>query len=88
MFTIYPNPAADVVTIRANFSENGNLIYYIYNVLGQEVMNASTVPTQGGAVAETINVKKLSPGIYFIKADFISDSQKKQTYTHKLTIQK
>ena len=87
MFALYPNPAIDVVMLQANFTEKGSLQYSIFNALGQKVMSDEIVPVQG-IVSETINIAKLCPGIYFVKAEFISTSDKKQSYTQKLTIQK
>lgn len=85
---IYPNPAADVFTLSSNFPQSGSLSFIVYNALGQEVMKALPVETGGGIKNIHVNIKKLSPGIYFVKTEFTSSSHQNFIYTLKLTIDK
>jgi len=55
-YSIYPNPASDVIHVEAS---EPVLSIKIYNLLGQEVARATT---------ETVNISKLQKGIYTIHA--------------------
>jgi hypothetical protein len=67
--TIYPNPFGMSVTIAVNdISKMDNYQVRIYNVLGEEVMNAS-ITNQ----TTTIATSKLPSGIYFYQ--IVSDDQ-------------
>ncbi|WP_299886066.1 T9SS type A sorting domain-containing protein [uncultured Lacinutrix sp.] len=57
-YSIFPNPAKDVVTIKG--LENNLKSVEIYNISGQKVMTAVNN-------LETINISKLQSGVYFVK---------------------
>ncbi|EDM42854.1 hypothetical protein SCB49_14765 [unidentified eubacterium SCB49] len=59
LFSVFPNPASTMVTIQLNASENFKKVY-IYNVVGQLVMNAQTVQ---------LDVSSLDNGIYFLEIE-------------------
>ena len=60
---IYPNPAQDFLRI---FSDNANLkSAAIYNAFGQQVDSFQILNRE-----TQINIRKLSPGIYFVKVQF------------------
>jgi len=56
---IYPNPAKDMITISSSIALN-NAVYTIYDITGKQVLNANLN-------SNTINVSKLSTGIYVLK---------------------
>ena len=56
---IYPNPAKDMVTVSSSIPLN-NAKYTIYDITGKQILNASLK-------SNTINVSKLSTGIYVLK---------------------
>jgi len=61
-FTIYPNPATDVIGIRAATTYAGQLQVSVINTLGQEIyFNEHFLPGQ------QINISALNRGLYFMK---------------------
>ncbi len=60
-FSIYPNPASDIVNIR--FSSNKNVSVKIFNILGDLVYNKSLTPKLNSLAIATDNFSK---GIYII----------------------
>jgi hypothetical protein len=71
---IYPNPTADVLYIKSNYS----LDYDLFNIVGQKIKSGSLL--QGN---NEINVKRLSDGVYFLNF-FIEN----KTYSRKIIIKK
>lgn len=57
--SIYPNPASSEVTIKGEIFENETMT--VYNMLGQKVMETGINSNE-----ETINISKLSTGVYTI----------------------
>lgn len=57
-YSVYPNPATDVVTI--NGLENELSKVEVYNITGQRVLTSTTN-------METINVGTFNAGVYFVK---------------------
>ncbi len=57
-YSIFPNPATDVVTIKG--LENTLSSVEVYNIAGQRVYNSTSN-------METINVNALETGVYFVK---------------------
>ncbi len=66
--SIYPNPVKDIL----NISTSGNYSYQIYSESGQMVMS-------GESTEKTVNVQKLTAGLYVIKI-----TQDGKTTNHKL----
>ncbi|MEP2935077.1 MAG: T9SS type A sorting domain-containing protein [Gilvibacter sp.] len=64
-FSMYPNPAIDVVSVRAA-NEIQNVTFY--NVLGQKVL--TTTPN---GLSQEINIAALKVGVYFVNV--VSDEQ-------------
>ena len=58
---IFPNPVADVLNIKIENGSNEETTVEIYSVHGRKVMS-TTVQQQAN-----INLKTLTPGIYFVK---------------------
>ena len=71
---IYPNPTADVLYIKSNYS----LDYDLFNIVGQKITSGSLL--QGN---NEINVKRLSDGVYFL--NFFVENK---TYSRKIVIKK
>jgi hypothetical protein len=71
-FSVFPNPANEVIYIKAN--QNKPIQVIIYNVLGAEVKKINT------ATNVQINIQDLKPGIYFV---MLMDESKKQ-YVFKI----
>jgi hypothetical protein len=61
-FSLYPNPARDVINIRWNGNENPSV--RIYNSLGKLVYYAKNVNLRNTFQVETSN---FSEGLYFVK---------------------
>ncbi len=60
--SIFPNPATNQVEIRNPKFEMRNIEFY--NLLGEKLFSNSVTSNQEHV---TVNVSKLSPGIYFVK---------------------
>ncbi|MFD2542978.1 FG-GAP-like repeat-containing protein [Lacinutrix gracilariae] len=71
---IYPNPTKDIVHITSSVALN-HATYTIYDITGKQVLNANLI-------ANTIDVSKLSTGIYVLK--IMADGKQK---TQKLVKQ-
>lgn len=61
-FSIYPNPAQDVVTITPNIELTENLNVAVINMLGETVMQ-----TNLGTTGYNLNIGNLASGMYVIK---------------------
>lgn len=72
----YPNPASDFLKIEL---PEGNYTLELYDALGNIYFKKSNIQ-----IAETINTKNLSKGIYFIKS---TNTKTKQISIHKIIIQ-
>jgi chitodextrinase len=66
MVTAYPNPATDFVQVRINSKDAQLRAYSIVNTIGQTVQ-------KGELNSDTINVSRLTKGIYILE---VNDSQK------------
>ena len=71
---IYPNPTADILYIKSNYS----LDYDLFNIVGQKMISGSF--SEGN---NEINVKRLSDGVYFL--NFFIGNKK---YSRKIIIKK
>lgn len=63
IFTLYPNPAGDHISLTVTTGEPGSAEMRIYTLLGQEVMRT----TIGLNSAEQINVGNLPGGMYYCR---------------------
>ncbi|MCU0432902.1 MAG: T9SS type A sorting domain-containing protein [Bacteroidia bacterium] len=61
-FEMYPNPAADMITITGNFSADA--VFEIFSLTGQTVMNASVVPGGNSLKLSTVH---LPEGVYLLR---------------------
>src|ERR1019366_7371822 len=72
-FSIYPNPASDIVTLNIHNAINTDLTLNIYNVIGKLISSETLRQNQ-----QQINIGDLDNGIYFveIKSNEWSEKQK------------
>ncbi len=61
----FPNPVSDQLTIRFKTPDAGNLTGHIYNSMGVSVLRWDSRKLSGQEHVETINVSRLTPGIYY-----------------------
>jgi ligand-binding sensor domain-containing protein len=66
-FSIYPNPAADHTILDFSTPEKSNVSISIYNNIGQLLSNRDLGQLAEGEYQETISLKHLPKGAYFIK---------------------
>ncbi len=66
-FSVYPNPAADQVSVNLSFTTSTNVNVAVYDLVGQRVVNVF----QGFVGNETLKFdgSSLSPGVYFIRVE-------------------
>ncbi|MBS1774471.1 MAG: Omp28-related outer membrane protein [Bacteroidetes bacterium] len=62
---MFPNPAKDVIAVRALLNEPAETSVTITNAVGQVVFN-QTYPKGGSMFAESINVSNFTNGLYFV----------------------
>ncbi|MBI5326069.1 MAG: T9SS type A sorting domain-containing protein [Ignavibacteriae bacterium] len=65
-FRIYPNPAQDKLMIEINTDLFPNIDYKLINLLGESLIK-STIVISNSKTTESINLKNLKNGIYFIE---------------------
>lgn len=58
-FSVYPNPATDVININVD-NLKGNATVTIYDIVGNEIVNSNLVNGKN-----TLNIENLTSGIYF-----------------------
>ena len=78
LFSLYPNPASDIVTINIENNNNENVSLNIFNVVGSLVKSAILNQNQN-----EINVSDLSNGVYVVEFQSQGKSERQ-----KLIIQK
>lgn len=65
LLTIYPNPATDVVGIYADFSNSGNAVISLTDILGKEVLRLDQAYNEGKQQV-ILDVSTLSNGTYLL----------------------
>ena len=65
---VYPNPATDLLILETETSDNRNLTYQLYDMMGKLLLSERLVDTR-----TTISMANLAPSTYFLK---VSDNQK------------
>ena len=72
-FSLYPNPAFDIVTLNIDNSNNTDITFNIYNLMGELISSELFQKNQ-----QKINIKNLNNGIYLveIKSKEWSEKQK------------
>lgn len=61
-----PNPATDLLTVKASGTTEGSVEINILNTQGEVVLRTATSADQSGEIAETISVEKLPAGYYIV----------------------
>jgi hypothetical protein len=69
-FSIYPNPANEVVNILFNSDINNNEILKVYDATGKEVLTGLVTDDHA-----QLNISLLAQGVYFVKLVSSSESQ-------------
>ena len=72
-FDVYPNPADDVLVISLSLPEIDDVLFTLYNSLGEEVYRSKRDKFSVGN--ETIDTSNLDAGIYYCKAIISSAEQ-------------
>ncbi|MEM7369670.1 MAG: CRTAC1 family protein [Bacteroidota bacterium] len=73
----FPNPFVNTTLLRFQIPRSGQLHIKIYSSLGQECLAHTEILENGGTFelnwGEDLNGQKIANGLYFYKADFVSD---------------
>jgi hypothetical protein len=64
---IYPNPVIDQFQISISNAKNADIRVYVYDILGQLLMNENLRTDMDGMAMTNFNLKSLSTGNYFIR---------------------
>jgi uncharacterized repeat protein (TIGR03803 family) len=64
-FTVYPNPASDILNVSLSHSLNGTAMFSIVDIAGREIMKqASNI---NGKLNIQLNIENLPVGMYFVR---------------------
>lgn len=66
---IFPNPAENVVYLKGNFNKAKSVNFTIKDIDGKTVMNLPTQYLYHGELYYSLNISKLSNGVYFVFTD-------------------
>lgn len=72
-FKVYPNPTKDIINLKANFTDGGNLKVKVYDALGKEVMYEDWRIYSGQEVNQ-LNVQELAVGTYTLIVSFVQNN--------------
>jgi hypothetical protein len=75
----YPNPFNPSTTIRYAMPEGGNVVVYIYDVLGRMITRIDAGHQSAGQQNVTFDASGYSSGIYYYRAEMISQSGQKSS---------
>ncbi|MFZ4401265.1 MAG: T9SS type A sorting domain-containing protein [Bacteroidales bacterium] len=67
LFSVYPNPARDVLNIEYTMDKNGSFRAEIYNIEGQLVSTTENNTRIAGSYKEKISLNNLSAGVYTLR---------------------
>ena len=63
----YPNPFANVTTVKFSFARDTDYTTVMYDINGREVLNLGNGTTRGGEVVQVeIDASSLAQGVYFL----------------------
>ncbi len=65
---VYPNPASSQLTLELNKSKNSKANYYVYNAIGQFILDGELKLNQ----KSFLDISNLANGIYYIKCEGMS----------------
>src|SRR5690606_17285923 len=64
----YPNPFANVTTVKFSFARDTDYTTVMYDINGREVLNLGNGTTSGGEVVQVeIDASSLAQGVYFLR---------------------
>lgn len=67
LYDPFPSPATDQLTVQYFLPESGNVTLDLFDIAGKQVMNIRSGKQDSGFTTNTIDVKALSAGTYFLK---------------------
>jgi mono/diheme cytochrome c family protein len=79
--TVYPNPTSAYVNLQAFSKSHGEMLFQLYNMLGEEVLIKRTV-VHAGMNQIALDLKGLEPGVYLL-----STTKDKQRATTKIMVE-
>lgn len=65
-FRVSPNPTSDKITVSAEFSNNGNAEFTIYDFTGKAVKKLGKQSISSGKFSKEFNLVDFANGVYFI----------------------
>jgi len=81
-FSLYPNPADDIASIKLNIKEEGDVTIDIYNVAGT-LVNSNNYGSMNGTQNFQLNSSNYEAGVYFVNVTVNgSVISKKMIVTH------
>ena len=69
VFNVYPNPAADLVSISTELKETANLLIDVTDIAGKQVAIISDEKQTSGMLTKQFNTAVLPNGIYFVRVN-------------------
>ncbi len=66
--TAYPNPATDLLTLEVDISDNENLFFHLYDMMGKLLVSKKLIE-----IRTSITMSNLAPSTYFLK---VTDNNK------------
>ncbi len=76
--SVYPNPTKGILTLEIENTGNENYHYYVYNVIGEVMMEKQITPG-----LSKIDISKMIKGVYFVQ---VKNRSTKQQKTIKVTL--
>ena len=73
VMNVYPNPATDHIKLVAGFNEEGKMTIKVVDMLGRDLISLS-IPKGESKQTQVIDVSKLRAGIYFVRAELVTDT--------------
>ena len=64
--TLFPNPAADVVTIDYTLTQNSNISFEVYNLIGENIHTVQPQQLATGDYRTQLNTTAYASGVYFV----------------------
>lgn len=71
---VYPNPVDELATVEFTIQEQEEVSVYIYNAIGERVLQTETAQYSSGSHQIRLNTGDLDSGIYFIQLETTNES--------------
>jgi hypothetical protein len=68
-FSVYPNPASDVINLQYSSPQKKTISISIFNGEGRLIMKKESIDVNIGQTIDAINISNIAPGEYFILAE-------------------